>query len=242
MRILIVRHAEPDYSVDSLTEKGWREAGFLAERLKKEKIDAFYVSPLGRAKDTASLTLKDSKAPYEILDWLQEFPTRIVKPNDEGYNSCVWDWLPEDWTKEEIFYDPDHWYDYPLIAEAGGKETYLNIISQFDALLEKYGYHREGKYYTCEENSHDTICLFCHLGLGLVLVSHLLNVSPMVLWQGFCPAPSSVTTIYTEERRKGKAAFRVASLADVSHLYANGEEPSFMARYKECFEDLQDHE
>lgn len=26
MRIIFVRHAEPDYANDTLTEKGWREA------------------------------------------------------------------------------------------------------------------------------------------------------------------------------------------------------------------------
>ena len=41
MRILIVRHGDPDYEIDSLTEKGWVEAGHLSERLASEKIDAF---------------------------------------------------------------------------------------------------------------------------------------------------------------------------------------------------------
>ena len=36
MRILIVRHGDPDYEIDSLTEKGWGEAGHLAERLASE--------------------------------------------------------------------------------------------------------------------------------------------------------------------------------------------------------------
>ena len=49
MKILIVRHADPDYSVDSLTKKGWREAEYLAERLSKLKVKDFFVSPLGRA-------------------------------------------------------------------------------------------------------------------------------------------------------------------------------------------------
>ena len=31
MRVLIIRHGEPDYAVDSLTEKGWREAGLLGD-------------------------------------------------------------------------------------------------------------------------------------------------------------------------------------------------------------------
>ena len=55
MRLIIIRHGDPDYSVDSLTEKGWREAELLAERIAKLDVKAFYVSPLGRAKDTASL-------------------------------------------------------------------------------------------------------------------------------------------------------------------------------------------
>ena len=58
MRLIIVRHGDPNYEIDSLTEKGWREAEYLSERLCREHIDAFYVSPLGRARDTASCTLK----------------------------------------------------------------------------------------------------------------------------------------------------------------------------------------
>ena len=58
MRIMLVRHAEPDYSVDSLTPRGWREAELLSRRLiRLKRVEAFYVSPLGRARDTASVTL-----------------------------------------------------------------------------------------------------------------------------------------------------------------------------------------
>lgn len=57
----------------------------------------------------------------------------------------------------------------------------------------------------------------------------------MVLWQGFCMAPSSVTTVYTEERRPGIAAFRVSAFGDISHLYAHGAEPSFSARFCEVY-------
>ena len=51
MKILIIRHGEPDYSIDSLTEKGWREAELLSRRLAPLGIRDFYVSPLGRAQD-----------------------------------------------------------------------------------------------------------------------------------------------------------------------------------------------
>ena len=33
MKLLFIRHGEPDYVHDTLTEKGWREARLLAERI-----------------------------------------------------------------------------------------------------------------------------------------------------------------------------------------------------------------
>ena len=35
MKLLLIRHGEPDYTIDSLTEKGWKEAELLAERISK---------------------------------------------------------------------------------------------------------------------------------------------------------------------------------------------------------------
>ena len=58
MKLLIVRHGDPDYSIDSLTEKGWREAHYLADRLTKTPADFYYCSPLGRAQDTAKETME----------------------------------------------------------------------------------------------------------------------------------------------------------------------------------------
>ena len=56
MKLLIVRHGDPDYTIDSLTSKGWKEVDYLSEKLAKLDVKAFYVSPIGRAKYTASLT------------------------------------------------------------------------------------------------------------------------------------------------------------------------------------------
>ena len=50
MKLLIIRHADPDYSIDSLTPFGWEEARLLSNRLNQLDVKAFYVSPLGRAK------------------------------------------------------------------------------------------------------------------------------------------------------------------------------------------------
>ncbi len=58
MRIILIRHGDPDYEHDTLTEKGIREAKLLAKRVAKwENIMQFYCSPLGRAQKTASYSL-----------------------------------------------------------------------------------------------------------------------------------------------------------------------------------------
>lgn len=235
MRILIVRHGEPDYSIDSLTEKGWREAEYLSERLCQEKIDTFYVSPLGRAKDTASFTLKKYPAEAVQLEWLKEFPPRITRPDHA--DSCAWDWLPQDWTVREKFYDKDRWYEEEEMRKAGVKEEYEKVCAGLDRLLAEHGYTRNGNYYHTEKGNHDTICLFCHFGVEMVMLSHLLGISCMPLWHGFCASPSSVTTVYTEEKVKGNVSFRVQSFGDISHLYVHGERPSFAARFDEVYGD-----
>lgn len=56
MRILLIRHGDPDYANDTVTEKGKREVQLLADRLEKENIDKIYCSPLGRAQATAAPT------------------------------------------------------------------------------------------------------------------------------------------------------------------------------------------
>lgn len=235
MRLIIVRHGDTDYTIDSLTEKGWREAELLADRLSKMNIKAFYVSPLGRAKDTASCTLKKMNRTAETCEWLREFSPRINRPDNKIQKKLAWDWLPSDWTKEPKFYDAKEWYNVPIMQEAHVKEEYEWVCNSFDDLLEKHGYKREGKYYRVLEPNADTLVFFCHFGLEMVLLSHLMSVSPMILWHGMCAAPTSMTTVYTEERREGIASFRAASFGDTSHLYIAGEEPSFAARFCEMY-------
>ena len=237
MRILIIRHGDPDYTIDSLTEKGKREAELLSLKLEKENINNIYVSPLGRARDTAEYTLRRKGMEGTVCEWLKEFPIKIHRPDHaDGVKHCVWDWLPADWTVRENFYSAEKWCDEPEFEGSGTREEYKSVTDEFDKLLASHGYVREGKYYRAVRSNEDTIALFCHFGLECVLLGHLMSISPMPLWHGFCAAPTSVTTIYTEERRQGIASFRAAAIGDVSHLYAGGEEPSFAARWCETFD------
>lgn len=236
MKILLIRHGDPDYEIDGLTETGKIEAQLLSDKLVNEKIDYFYTSPLGRAKDTAAYTLNRLNQTAIEYEWLREFDPRIDRPDKED-PQIVWDWLPKDWTSIPDFYSYEDWTKHPVMQKGKVKEEYDWIVNGFDQLLEKHGYKRSGNYYEAVHANNDTIAIFCHFGLACVLISHLLHISPMILWHGLCAAPTSVTTITTEERRKGIASFRMNSYGDVSHLYAGGQSPAFAARFCECFDN-----
>lgn len=243
MRLLIVRHGDPNYENDCLTPEGREEAILLARRLEKEKIDFAYVSPLGRAAETAGYTLRAKGMAGETMPWLREFHVpAFVFPHEPQVRDRCWDWLPQDWTTEPMFYDPKLWRNQERMEQYEVGREYDWVCNGFDELLSRHGYEREGSLYRVTHSNHDTIALFCHLGLSCVLLSHLWGVSPMPLWHSLCMPTSSVTVLYSEERTEGYATFRANAVGDTSHLFAGGREPSFSGRFCECFTDPTRHE
>lgn len=236
MKLLFVRHGDPDYVNDYLTEKGFREAKLLADRLAKLEVRDFYCSTLGRARATAKVTLDRIGREAVIYDWLQEFPGRIID-EQTGNTRIPWDFMPGIWTKHPMLYDKEEWLHDPIMQSKDVEQVYRNIVRNFDDLLAGYGYYREGGYYRVEQGNTDTIVIFCHLGVEFAILSHLLGISASVLWQGFFVAPTSVTTVCTEERVKGEAGFRVQALGDTSHLYIGNEPISYSGFFCETYQE-----
>ena len=242
MRILIIRHADPDYEIDGLTERGKLEAAALAKRLAKESITEIYCSTLGRARRTAEPTLKAKGMTAKYCEWLREFSYASVNlPYCDKPRIC-WDLFPSFVETCKGLYSPTEWRNEPFIKEGDVLTHYDSVCHELDQVIEKHGYVREGYSYKAVKPNHDTIALFCHYGVASVLLAHLTNSSPYTFWQNTVKLPSSVTTIYTEERRDGIASMRASGIGDVGHLYAEGLEPSFAARFCECFADDTRHD
>ena len=240
MRILIVRHAEPNYEIDGLTEKGAREAEMLSAKLVKEKIDAVYCSTMGRARLTAEPTLQRKGMTAEYCEWLREFSYAKVTYPYLDSPKIPWDVMPSYMATQPMLYS-EAWREADAPKASEMPQLYDAVCTELDEVLARHGYVRDGLIYRATRSNHDTVALFCHFGVTGVLMSHLMNCSPYSIWQHAVTLPSSVTTLYTEEREEGVVHFRCAGMGDVSHLYAAGEEPSFMARWCECYEDETRH-
>ena len=126
MKLIIIRHGDPDYEHDTLTQKGVREAKLLSERISKLDVKAFYCSPLGRAQDTASYTLDKMNRSAQTLPWLCEFEGKIL--SGLKYISC-WDRLPSEWTKYPEHYDYNEWYNSKMLSV--NIKRYATVLTSF---------------------------------------------------------------------------------------------------------------
>lgn len=239
MKLIFIRHGDPDYANDSLTPKGEKEARALAERVKNWKnIYEFYLSPLGRAQKTASYSLDALNRQGKTLPWLKEFSHDVTSPG-RGFKHVPWDFFPSFWKNEETLYDRNNWADDPIYENTPVKKDYLNTIGEFDKLMAQYGYTRgeNGLYRIEKENDDTTLVFFCHLGVSFLLIGHLIGISPAVLWHTYFVAPTAVTVVGSEEMEKGYANFRVQVMGDTSHLRFAGEPVSSSGYFTDTFQD-----
>ncbi|MBO5200303.1 MAG: histidine phosphatase family protein [Clostridia bacterium] len=230
MRILIIRHGDPYYPTDSLTEKGQREAFLLGEKLRNEKIDEIFVSPHGRARLTAKPTADALGITPTVLDWLREFPAMLDWEYDTDYFKNMkspWNMPPELWTDDPDVFSIERWNRSKLLEGSRIVETYQSNCREFDKLLADRGYNRKGNIYEItpgKEEDH-TIAFFCHFGLGTSLIAHVMNMPLIAVWNSIYLSPSSVTTLYMEKHIADRPIAHgiFAGIGDTSHLFAGGE-------------------
>jgi probable phosphoglycerate mutase len=235
MRIIFIRNAEPDYSIDSLTEKGVAEAMALNKRiLTWDNEFDYFCSPLGQAELTGEIAMSDTGKEAETLQWLKEFDVSVKDPSGSRRNP--WDFMPSYWTADEKLLSYDKWAEADIMQTGDVAKEYAKSVKGLDSLLKKYGYVRDGKIYRVNKHSDKTVVLFSHIGTSFMLMGHLLNISPVSLIQGMCMLPCSLSVLQTEEREPGIAAFRASIIGDVSHLRTTGEPLSEMGYFAKVFQ------
>ena len=171
MRIIFVRHGEPNYEKDCLTETGRKQAAAVAERLAGEGISEIYASPMGRAAETAEFTSKKLGLPVKTLDYLHEITWGGGGIPVEGH---PWT-LAERMINEEDFdfYGSD-WREHPYFKDNTCMECYAEVSEKFDGLLKAKGYVHEGTRFLCETDRQETFAVFSHGGSGGCVLSHIL--------------------------------------------------------------------
>lgn len=219
VKLYIIRHADPDYSIDDLTEAGHLEAAALGKKMKDIGLDELYASSMGRAKTTASYIAKETGLTIQEEDWARELAHWNAElPSGEAI--AAWNYpgeLMEDVQKDltEWKRSEDFWLKNP-----DKNELYDQLIADSDAFLAGQGLKRQGGMYkmTDPQAERKQIALVCHAGFGVAWLAHLLHLPLSSVWKGFWLPTSSVTTVLFEKRETDILVPRCIGLSDVSHL------------------------
>ena len=224
MKIILIRHADPDYAHDSLTPLGFKEAEYLAKRIAEWPVTAMYCSPQGRALRTMEPSAKALGMKATVCDWLREHHNGShLRPDGSGETTGIaWNLYPDFWQKDPLHFSPDGWTasDYMESMPVKSDAHWEEVKTGLDGILASYGYVREGLVYRIKENARRNVLLvfFCHHGQIGLDAGHLLNISPMQLWHDFWIPPASVTILNSEERQDDIASFRCQATGDIAHL------------------------
>jgi broad specificity phosphatase PhoE len=228
MQLYIIRHGDPDYANDTLTAAGQLEAAALATRMARHiRPDELYSSPLGRARATMRPTEEALRQTGTILDWAGEL-SLWTQEGPWGARQAHWD-VPGDWVRNASPLPAhDTWHRQSPFDEPAVQEDFARVRAASDGFLVQLGYERQGGRYACVAPHRRKIAVFCHGGLGLTWLAHLLEIPLSLMWSGFWLPPSSVTTLLLDERSAAWATPRCIGLGDLSHLYAESLERSNM--------------
>ncbi len=185
MRLIFVRHGEPDYENDCLTENGIKQAMSTAKRLADEPIAAVYSSPMGRARQTASFTAENHGLNVEILDFMHEIDWGDISKDADSrlpFDGHPWTLGYKLLTEEQGYVGSPEWSRHHYFKDNKCMGFYERLSGEIDGFLARYGLERKDGLYFCRESRDETIALFAHGGSGAILFSHVLSLPfPFVL-------------------------------------------------------------
>ena len=226
MLFFYLRHGDPIYDPDSLTELGHKQAEALAKRLALFGIDEIYASTSTRAIETARPTCDLVKKEPTLLDFCNESHAwnDFTIKGEKG--TC---WLFQDIKTKELLSDPsvvslyDKWYEHPAFAEYNYKRGIDRISEESDKFFRSLGYEHirgTGSYRVVFENEK-RVALFAHQGFGIAFMSLLLDI-PLPIFSRHFDTTHSGMTVFEFRNENGLCHPKILTLSNDSHLYRDG--------------------
>ena len=218
MRIILIRHGDPNYEKDCLTELGHKQAAVAAQRLLKEGIDEIYSSPLGRARQTAAHFSEASGIKdIQILDFIKEIR---FGTEEDLYNNKWNPWLGvNDLVRNGYDLQSPGWREYPVFKDNLATVDADKIGEETDKWLATLGYIREGLYYRNTDAKEKTLAIFCHGGASAAFFARVLNQTFPYMCGTLLSFPHTTISVLRFDDTPGSLTLPVIELLnDARHL------------------------
>ena len=224
MLLYIVRHGDPIYETDSLTERGKLQAEAVGKRMLDAKIDRIFSSPLGRAMQTAEPACRLLGLEKNIEKWTCEIGgEKNTTTFPDGKRKAV-TLVQNTYYRENgnLYLPYERTYECNIINETEIGSAVKYIEEQGNVFLERLGYREENGVYRIIKNNEEKIALFCHAVFARAWLSVLLHIPFHIMCASFQYTHTGVTIIEFENNPNGFTAPKCMCYSDVSHLYASG--------------------
>lgn len=224
MLFFYLRHGDPIYNPNSLTELGKKQAEALAKRLATFGLDEIYSSTSTRAKMTAEPTCRLLGKSYTELDWCNEDYAWEEMTAMRSDGSRHWLFHDEENIMRiitpEVMALGERWYDAPAFAGCNYEKGVKRVDNKTDEFFASLGYvhDRKNKFFRVEKANDKRIALFAHQGFGMLFLSSLLDIPYPFFSTRFDTMCSGMTVIAFDEMN-GICVPKVLELSNDSHIY-----------------------
>lgn len=224
MLLYYIRHGEPIYDPDMLTELGKRQAEAAAERLAPAGIEKIYASTSNRAIQTARPLCERLGMEPELLDWCHEGHAwdELTLINKRGEKV----WAESDPDSLRLFARPEvralgrKWYAHPAFASTRYAEGMERIQRETDAFLLSLGYRHdlENNCFYEENPQYEKVAIFAHGGTGAAVMSCLLDIPYPMFAPRFSLNHTGIIVVRFQAE-EGIVFPRVLTYSETAHLY-----------------------
>ncbi len=220
MLLYIIRHGDPDYTTDSLTEQGILQAEAVGKRLANSGINRIFSSPMGRARQTAEPACRLLGLDYTVEDWTHEIGKEMFATTPDGKYIAMGG-IPSYCFLENggIHVPFEKEMDAPIVCQTQMEPVFSYIEENGRNFLERLGYKEENGVYRILQPNDDRVALFCHAGFARAWISRLLHIPAQIMWAGFNYGHTGVTILDFPNNSVGVTAPRCLCYSDLSHLY-----------------------
>ena len=233
MILYIVRHGDPIYETDSLTERGRLQAEAVGKRMLAAGIDRIFSSPMGRAKETADPACRLLGLEKQIEPWAHEIEDERLTPFPDGVMKSI-TVVQNTYYLENgnIDLPYERSYECPGINQSQMKKAVDYIEANGKDFLERLGYKEEGGVYRILRRNEEKVALFCHAAFARAWLSVLLHIPIHIMWSSFEYTHTGVTIVEFKNNENGTTAPRCLCYSDMSHLYAAGLDMIYDRKYE----------
>lgn len=226
MLFYFIRHGDPIYNPDSLTEKGKEQAEALAVRLERAGIDKIYASSSVRAIQTAEPLAKRLGKDIEILDWCNEnYTFREFSIEENGERRWIFQspQLLKLFLSDEVLSLGHKWFKHSAFKGTQCEQGIIRIARNSDDFFRSLGYIHNAKerFYEASEPNEMRIALFAHEGFSHVFLPYVLDL-PYPVFARFEYGHTGMSVIDFRTYSGGMTFAKLMQYSNDSHLYKEG--------------------